>query len=242
MTTADVIFEMHRVDAGYGQKQVLHGVSMCLRKGEVLGLVGTNGAGKSTILKVFGGTLRQWNGRVVHKTDDISAVPAYLRSRRGIGFLLPSGQVFPSMTVDENLRLSRALAKRALESRPAIFDAYAWFPELKPKQDRRAGLLSGGERQMLAISIVMVQCPEVLLLDEPAEGIAADLGIRMMEGIVGYVRQRGACALVVEHNTALVLKYCSTVHFMAQGQIQASFCTSDAGVEQTLSDLYFGPY
>jgi len=153
--------------------------------------------------------------------------------------LLPGAQVFPSMTVSENLHVALSLSANLEANRTRNEDAFSWFPNLREKAARRAGLLSGGERQMLALSMVLIQRPNVLLLDEPAEGLAKDLAFSVMEQVHEYVRENDATALVVEHNTTLILKFCTTIHFMSQGHIHTSLQSSDPDVEEVLTDLYF---
>ncbi len=230
---------MENIVAGYGKKQVLHDVSLDISPGDVIGLVGTNGAGKSTALRVLGGTLSQWNGKVVYAGEDISVELATWRSNHGIGFLLPGAQVFPSMTVSENLQIAKSFALKRGDNSSSDEDLFQWFPELRVNAVRRAGLLSGGERLMLALSMVLVQTPSVLLLDEPAEGLAQDLAYRVMEQVSDYIQKNNAAALVVEHDTKLVLKFCSTIHFMSQGCIQSTLQASAPDVEDILISLYF---
>ena len=238
MNQDSTLMQLEHIDAGYGKKQVLHDVSLQLLPGTVIGLVGSNGAGKSTALRVLGGTLRQWKGKISYKGTDISSDSVLSRVHHGIGFLLPGAQVFPSMTVIENMDVALSfVSKESNKSRPD--EAFQWFPALREKASRRAGLLSGGERQMLALSMVLIQKPNVLLLDEPAEGLAQDLAFNIMERVQAYVQEHNASALIVEHNTTLILKFCSTIHFMSQGRIHSTLQASEPNVEDALIALYF---
>ncbi len=197
MNKGTTILKMEHIDAGYGRKQVLHDVSLKLQSGLVIGLVGSNGAGKSTVLRVLGGTLPQWKGQISYQEQDISKDPILSRSNHGIGFLLPGAQVFPSMTVSENLHVALSLSANLEAHKTRNEEAFSWFPNLHEKAARRAGLLSSGERQMLALSMVLIQKPKVLLLDEPTEGVAQDLAFKIMEKICEYVHDNNVTALVV---------------------------------------------
>ena len=239
MNRDTIILEMEHIDAGYARKQVLRDVSLKLQPGLMVGLVGSNGAGKSTMLRVLGGTLPQWKGQISHRGKDISRDPVLSRANHGIGFLLPDAQVFPSMTVSENLHVALSFSANSEANRVRNEDAFSWFPNLREKAGRRAGLLSGGERQMLALSMVLIQKPNVLLLDEPVEGLSKDLAFGVMEQVHEYVRENDATALVVEHDTTLILKFCTTIHFMSQGRIHTSLQSSAPDVEEILTELYF---
>ncbi len=239
MNQGTTILKIEHIDAGYGRKQVLHDVSLKLQSGSVTGLIGSNGAGKSTLLSVLGGTLRQWKGEISYHEQDISKEPILSRSNHGIGFLLPGAQVFPSMTVSENLHVALSLSAESQAHKAQKEEAFNWFPNLHEKADLRAGLLSIGERQMLALSMVLIQKPKVLLLDEPVEGIAQDLASKIMNEVSEYVQDNNITALVVEHNTTLIIKYCTTIHFMSQGCIHTSLQSSEPDVEEVLTRLYF---
>ena len=145
-------------------------MSISCAAGAMVGLVGPNGAGKSTALGVLSGSLSPWRGRVLLDGNDITREPPHWRACQGIGFLMSGGQVFPSMTVTENLQLARLLAAQRSCRAPRPVDPLAIFPELQDRLNLRAGLLSGGERQMLAIAAVLIQSPRVLLLDSPPKG------------------------------------------------------------------------
>lgn len=193
MTTP--LLELRDVHAAYLMKDVLRGVSLAVSFGEIVALVGENGSGKSTVLSVVAGLLRPTRGAVLFEGREIAKLPAYQRQRVGIGYMLQGGRVFPSLTVEENLQLAAERAGRAdRKEGPGV-----WFPSLRERLRDRAGLLSGGQRQMLAVELVIAQRPKLLLLDEPTASLSADLAEMVLERIADYVRNGASGALLVEH-------------------------------------------
>lgn len=176
------------VHASFGPKEILRGVTLTLREGEVLSLFGGNGAGKSTLLKVAAGLLRPTRGRILAGGREITGFRPHLVARAGVGYHPQGGRVFPSLTVGDNLDLAGADSGEPL------------FAELAPIQSRRAGLLSGGERQMLALEMLCRQGPRVLMLDEPSAGLAPPLIAGALRRLVEWIRRTGRSMLLVEQN------------------------------------------
>ena len=206
----------------------------------MVGLVGPNGAGKSTLLKVMSGSLKAQAGTITYLGTEITKTPVHWRAKQGISMLMSGGQIFSSMSVSENIRFARSLANTArLSSAATRFDVFELFPDLYRHAKKRAGLLSGGERQMLALALVLSQTPRVLLLDEPTEGLVQDFALSVLHKISEYVLSTDAAALVVEHNTKILLETCSETHFMSQGAILATLSCEDPDVEDRLVELYF---
>lgn len=159
---------------GYGKKPIIQGAALQVREGSVVAILGLNGCGKSTLIKALAGQLRAWSGEIRLFERDVTRLPLHQRARLGVGYLLQGGEVFPSLTVRENLELAAALAVKD-KPRVNIERALHWFPDLRSLYKRRSGLLSGGQRQMLALAMVLVRRPSLLLLDEPSAGLAAGL-------------------------------------------------------------------
>jgi ABC-type branched-subunit amino acid transport system ATPase component len=195
MSSSDPLLVLQDVHAAYFQREVLRGLSLSVRKGEVLVLAGANGSGKSTTLKVVAGLLALTNGRVLYKDQDLRHLEATDRQRLGVGYLMQGGRVFPNLTVRENLELATA------HGQPESGGAWvlgSCFPTLGQHGEQRAGLLSGGQRQMLAIEMVLSQNPALLLLDEPFAALSEDASSELQACLNAYVARDDRAALLVE--------------------------------------------
>lgn len=227
------------IRAGYQDRSVLHGISLQAAEGEQVLLIGPNGCGKTTLLKVLAGALRPQSGRVFFKGKDVSHTPVYCRIREGLGFLMQTRNIFPSLTVEENFHLSYwdwdgDYAKR----REWILRL---FPMLKDKLERRAGLLSGGERQALAISMVLMRPVNLLLLDEPTAGLSPKAAAAILEALHEAQKTAGFTSIMVEHNLRLVHQWVSRVLVMNQGRIVVEQSNPSALLNhETLQRYYFG--
>lgn len=190
------LLELCNIHAAYLQKEVLRGVSLTVRAGEVVALLGENGSGKSTVLKIVAGILRPVRGEVRYRDRDLNGLGIVERQRLGIGYLMQGGRVFPNLTVQENFDLAAAQTRDAGRE-PVSFGS--WFPILRDRHNNRAGLLSGGQRQMLAIEIVLAQRPQLLLLDEPTGALTEELSLQILSQVRHYVETHAAAAILVEH-------------------------------------------
>jgi ABC-type branched-subunit amino acid transport system ATPase component len=195
------ILELNNVHVAYLQKEVLRGVSFSIRVGELVTLVGENGSGKSTILKVIAGLLRPSEGTVNYWGRNLDGLDVEDRQRLGVGYFMQGGHVFPNLTVQENFNLAAARMRGDKHKPSNLGD---WFPILRDRGRDRAGLLSGGQRQMLAIELILAQKPKMLLLDEPTSALSGELATQMLEAVVSYVRDHDAATLLVEHAPAAV--------------------------------------
>ncbi len=203
------IIELKNIYASYGKKDVLNDVSIEVKKGEIVSLIGPNGAGKSTTLKVIAGFLKPKSGKIIFKNKDITNLLPWERSRFGIGYLFQGGSIFENLTVIENLKLSN-------EKIDTTFDI---FPELEKYKNTRAGLLSGGLKQMLSISLILLKDPELLLLDEPSAGLSPLLVEKLISKIK-YINQKfGKTILLVEQNIIQALKISNRIYLMSAGKI-----------------------
>jgi ABC-type branched-subunit amino acid transport system ATPase component len=190
------LLEICNIHAAYLQKEILHGVSLTVHAGEIVALLGENGAGKSTVLKVVAGLLPPSQGTIRYRGRDLNGLGITERLRLGIGYLMQGGRVFPNLTVQENFELAAAEARKAGCEPACLGD---WFPLLRDRRHDRAGLLSGGQRQMLAIEVVLARRPELLLLDEPTGALTEEISLLMFSQVKHYVESRAAAALLVEH-------------------------------------------
>jgi len=195
VTNSEPILVLEDVHAAYLQKEILRGVSFTIHAGEIISLLGENGSGKSTVLKVIAGLLTPSRGTVRYRDQDLNGLDPTQRQQIGIGYLIQGGRVFPNLTVGENFYLAAAQTKKT-NTPGSLGD---WFPVLRERCADRAGLLSGGQRQMLAIEMVLSQRPDLLLLDEPTAALNAELAIDTVRLLIRYAATTDASAIFVEH-------------------------------------------
>jgi len=207
------------INAFYGRKQILFDTSVSINDGEKVLLIGPNGAGKSTLLKVITGLIKQCDGNIKFSGKNITAWTTKKRINSGIGYLLQSENIVPGLSVEENLCLGGYTLKRE-QLIKKIDEVLSIFSFLKDKLQRRAGLLSGGERQALAISMVLMKGPSLLLLDEPSAGLAPKTASDILEHIKKAQHVMGIRAVcMVEHNLKLSLQWAEKVIVLAGGKV-----------------------
>lgn len=193
------ILELRDIHVAYVKKEILHGVSLTVHRGEIVALLGGNGSGKSTVLKTIAGLLRPTKGTVLFNGQNISSKTVHARQQMGIGFLLQGGRIFPNLTVAENLDISSHHGRMnpGNGQRPKVGDV---FFVLRDQSSTRAGLLSGGQRQMLAIEMVLAQNPILALLDEPSAGLAPSLVTEILNQVSRIAVAKQMAVLLVEQN------------------------------------------
>ncbi len=213
------MIEAKDIAAFYGKKQILFGTSLRVSEGERVLLVGPNGAGKSTFLKVVTGLLQPYNGQVLFNGQNITSLPTEKRIHSGIGYLLQSENIVPGITVDENLTLGGyPLTGKILSERK--HEVLEIFDFLKDKLSARAGYLSGGERQALAIGMVLMKHPQVLLLDEPSAGLSPKAASQILKHIERAQELMGIKAIcMVEHNLKFALPWASQIIILVGGRV-----------------------
>jgi ABC-type branched-subunit amino acid transport system ATPase component len=211
---SDTMLDVRGFSAGYGSVVVVRDVNLTVSAGEVVGLVGRNGAGKTTFISAIAGLLDRTNGVIELCDRDISGLQANERVSAGLALVPSGGRLFKSLTVEENLLIG---LPRSTDS--DLEPVFALFPELIPLRERYAGKLSGGERQMVAIGRAMVLKPRVLLLDEPSEGLAPILVLRLIEA-VQTLRSRGVAALVAEQNVKFIEVTCQRRYAIEKGHVK----------------------
>ncbi|MFW5948561.1 MAG: ABC transporter ATP-binding protein [Halolamina sp.] len=203
------------LDAGYGDLQVLFDVDLTVDAGEYVAVVGPNGAGKSTAMKAVFGLADRQGGRVAVAGERIDDLPPESVIDHGLNYVPQSGNVFPSLTVRENLRMGAYTLDEVPEDR--LQAVYERFPVLKERLDERAGTLSGGQQQMLAMGAALMLDPDLLLLDEPSAGLAPDLVTEMFDRI-DEVNAEGTAVLMAEQNAREALRRCDRGYVLAQGE------------------------
>jgi branched-chain amino acid transport system ATP-binding protein len=206
---------MNGVCCYYGKGQVLHGTTLEVREGELVGLVGRNGVGKTTTLKAIMGMIPARSGSIAFRGEELTAVPAYRVPRRGISYVPQGRHLFPKLTVKENLEIACVTG----EADPAkLEEVYGYFPRVKERLTQKAGTLSGGEQQMVAIGRALIAKPDLILLDEPTEGLMPLL-VQAIAETVQAINLRGTSILLVEQNMKTLKEICHRIYIMEKGAI-----------------------
>ena len=207
------------VKSGYGKVEIIHGVNFSLEKGDRVSLIGRNGVGKTTLMKTVMGVLPASSGSIQFKGEELRKVPAHHRSARGIAFVEQGHGIFPDLTVEENLQIAaRIKGPRKLE----LFEAcYAHFPIIQARKNQKAGTLSGGEQAILSIARAMVMEPELIILDEPSEGVQPSVVEEMGEILCQLNRDNGVTILLVEQNLRLIQAVAQQCYVLDKGVITA---------------------
>jgi branched-chain amino acid transport system ATP-binding protein len=215
------LLSLSNIRAGYGESLVLQDLSLEVGEGEVVCLLGANGAGKTTTTRVVAGLMRPWNGEIRFAGRNVADVPGHLRVALGIGLSPEGRQIFPDMTVHENLLLG-SYTPRARRERPrAMEQALALFPRLHERLRQKAGLMSGGEQQMLAIARALMSRPRLLMLDEPSLGLGPRVVMDVYAAVAETARS-GISILLVEQNAEAALSAADRGYVLAHGSIAAS--------------------
>ncbi len=210
------MLELRDVRIAYGRTEVVHGVDVAVPRDGVAVVLGHNGAGKTTLLRAAVGLLRPRSGRVLLDGDDVTGLRPHLRVRRGLAYVPQGQQSFPQLTAGENLRL---VADGRKDGRARTDEALDLFPALKTLLARPAGLLSGGQRQQLAIARALITAPRVLLLDEPTEGIQPSVVREIQEAILALTRRGGLSVLLVEQHVGFALTAASKYYVVESGRV-----------------------
>ncbi|KAA0969603.1 ABC transporter ATP-binding protein [Aureimonas fodinaquatilis] len=204
--------------SGYGGKPVLQGVDMDIRKGEIVAVIGRNGVGKSTLMKCLIGLLPSVQGSVVFSGKAMDQMKAHHRARLGIGYVPQGRDVFPRMTVMENLLVGQSISGKTASAQ-LIDQIFSYFPILAERRDQRAGTMSGGQQQQLAIGRVLMGSPELILLDEPSEGIQPNIVQDISRIMVELNRTTGVTVVFVEQNIEMIRSMAQRCYVMDKGRI-----------------------
>jgi branched-chain amino acid transport system ATP-binding protein len=231
------LLELVGVSSGYDQMEILHEVSLEVGEAEIVTLIGPNGAGKSTLLKTIFGLLRPTRGQIRFRGNDITGLAPNAVVRRGVSYVPQTENVFPSLTVDENLELGAVT--RTDDFRPRVREVMELFPVLAERRRQRAGTLSGGERQMLAMGRALMLDPVLLLLDEPSSGLAPLLVETVFSRIV-EINRAGVAILLVEQNAREALEFSRRGYVLAGGQRRLEGSAAALLTDDEVARLYLG--
>ncbi len=234
----ELLVHVDDVRAGYVPGvDILNGCSLELAPGELVGIIGPNGAGKSTLLKALFGLLDVREGAVTYKGDDITGMTAHELVSRGIGYVPQNNNVFPSLSISENLEMGVFLRPKEFKSRLEFVTDM--FPRLGERLNQRAGSLSGGERQMLAMSRALMMDPEVLLLDEPSAGLSPVLQDQVFIN-TKQINTAGVAVVMVEQNAARCLQICDRGYVLDQGRNAYTDTGKNLLTDPNVIALYLG--
>lgn len=226
------MLKLQNVDAGYGNVRILRDVSLSVRAGEIVGLVGRNGVGKTTTLRTVMNLARRMSGSVCIGGVSAAAVDPSKMAALGVGYVAQHQEICPDLTVEENLRVPLYAAGRPLSRLAPIHER---FGRLRERAHQRAGSLSGGERKTLAFARVMLLEPKVYLIDEPTEGLMPS-AVAGISSLIADMRGAGAAVLLVEQDLGLIRSLCDRIYWMNMGCIEA--CT--AGFDEQTAERYLG--
>jgi len=230
------MLELHDINAAYGKVQVLHGLSLNVAAGEILCLLGRNGAGKSTTMKAIMGLVPISAGSMQLEGHEITGLPAYRVPKLGIGYIPQGRRLFAEMTVAENLQIGLMTRGKGAEVRERVLEM---FPRLRERLHQRAETLSGGEQQMLATARALCLEPKVLLLDEPTEGLQPSM-ISLIRDVVVTLKEQGVAIILVEQRVDAVLEVADRIVFVENGRDAMTVTPDDVRADKGLLQRFVG--
>jgi len=227
------------LDLYYGDAQALAGVSLEVPQGEIVAIVGANGAGKSSLIRTIAGIEKPRGGRIRFKGRDITGFESYVTCNLGIGQVAEGRQIFPSLTVLENLEMGALLPRARARTRQSLDEVFTMFPRLAERRSQVAGTMSGGEQQMLAIGRCLMGCPELIMFDEPSLGLAPNL-VQEVLHTIRVLHGRGLTILLVEQNVAVSLKLSQHAYVMENGHVVMSGSGAELLRDDRVRQAYLG--
>jgi branched-chain amino acid transport system ATP-binding protein len=239
-TPQDSLVTVEDIHTYYGKSHILHGVSLVVGKGEVVGLLGRNGVGKSTTLKTIMGLVNPSRGKVLLEGKPVAGLAPHKLARLGIGYVPEDRRIFRLLTVMENLRtgLDRSGVSEA-KKQQLLEKVFAYFPVLAERRNQAGGTLSGGEQQMLAIARAMMLEPKIILLDEPTEGLMPRM-VSQISNIIDVLHREGVAILLVEQNVPLTLAASKRIYFMEKGAIRHHAAAAELKIDDAVIHQYLG--
>jgi len=238
-SVADVLLSVEGLEAGYGEVQVLWGLSLQARRGKLTAIVGANGAGKTTTLRAVAGTLTPWGGRVMLDGEDVTRVRSHIKAARGLALVPEGRQLFSMMSVAENLELGAFSPRSSRSYAERLDQVYALFPRLAERARQRAGTLSGGEQQMVAIARGLMSDPQILIIDELSLGLAPVVVYQLL-ATLKQLKQNGLTILLVEQNVHLALAVSDYAYVVAEGRIFTEGLPAELTANPEIRRAYLG--
>jgi branched-chain amino acid transport system ATP-binding protein len=233
------MLRVENLDVFYGDAQALDGVSLDIEEGAIVAIVGANGAGKTSLIRTIAGMHRPARGRILFRANDIAGWPSYRVCNLGIGQVAEGRQIFPTLSVAENLEMGALLSRARGQQEKNRERVLALFPVLAERQRQAAGTLSGGEQQMLAIGRCLMGAPELVMFDEPSLGLAPAIVQDVLKTIRDLNRE-GLTCMLVEQNVALSLKLASRAYVLENGRITLSGTGADLLADDRVRSAYLG--
>jgi branched-chain amino acid transport system ATP-binding protein len=233
------MLELRTVTAGYGQFTALWDVSLRVAAGEAVAVVGPNGAGKTTLMRVISGLVPLRSGGLLFEGESLGGKPAHDIVAHGIAHVPEGRRIFPALTVTDNLKMGAFIPAARRAFRESLDRVYALFPVLVERRSQRAGSLSGGEQQMLAIGRALMSRPKLILLDEPSMGLAPVIVLRLFD-LIRRVREEGYTILVVEQNVRQVLKLVDRAYLLEVGRIKMEGRADQLSEQEFVRKAYVG--
>lgn len=235
----EALLQIESLEAGYGEVQVLWGISLSASAGRLTTIIGANGVGKTTALRAVVGSIRPWGGRVVFKGEDVTHLAPHVKAARGL-VLVPEGrQLFNDMSVEENLEMGAFSKRASAKSSSTLEQVYALFPRLKERRRQPAGTFSGGEQQMLAIGRGLMSEPEILIIDELSLGLAPVVVYQLFSTLKS-LKDGGLSILLVEQNVHLAFAVSDYAYVIAEGRLYTEGSPAELEVRPEIRRAYLG--
>jgi branched-chain amino acid transport system ATP-binding protein len=235
----DIVLKVNAVDLGYGSLQVVFNASIEVRKGELVGLVGGNGSGKSTILRAVSGMIKPWAGQILFKGEEISGLEPHEMAERGLAHVPMGRQLFPNLTVEDNILLGSYLPRLRARRKENLEKVYALFPDIKTFATQTAGSLSGGQQQMVAIGRGLMLEPDLFILDEPSLGLSP-LYVKQVMHAIRKLADVGFPVLLVEQNIKQVLQFSHRAYVLENGRLVLDGPSSELQGHPMIKKAYLG--
>lgn len=232
-----MLLQVKEIHSYYEESHILYGVSLNIDKGQIVGLLGRNGVGKSTTLKSIIGLVKPREGEILFKGINTVGLPTHQIARLGIGYVPEDRRIFPSLTLRENLLMGIKPGPKKINDGWTIEKIYNYFPALEKRDKQKGAYLSGGEQQMLTIARTLMGNPDLILIDEPTEGLAPKI-VETVEEIMQDIHQEGIPLLLVEQNMHVVLRLAQSIYVMSKGKIVFYGSPDDLKANQEVREKY----
>ena len=234
-----MLLKIEDLHTNYGAIHALKGVALEVNEGEIVCLIGSNGAGKTTLVNSIMGIVKPAAGKIIFDGRDISRVPIYSMTKAGIGISPEGREVFPELSVEENLRIGAFVVREQRQIKEARERVYELFPRLRERRQQQAGTLSGGEQQMLAVGRALMSNPRLILLDEPSLGLAPNF-VEMIFAMIRKINAQGVTVLLIEQNANMALQVSSRAYVLENGIVSMSGKASEIAVNPLVKKAYLG--